>query len=49
MSGTCIKDTWTKPKGGRIEGERWGWLRLGGAVSGGGEMETTVLEQQFKK
>ena len=20
-SGTCIKDTWTKPKGGRIEGE----------------------------
>ena len=24
--GTCIKDTWTKPKGVRIEGGRWGWL-----------------------
>ena len=24
--GTCIKDTWTKPKGGRIEvGGRDGW------------------------
>ena len=23
---TCIKDTWTKPKAGRIEGGRWGWL-----------------------
>ena len=22
--GTCIKDPWTKPKGGRIEGGRWG-------------------------
>ena len=21
--GTCIKDPWTKPKGGRIEGGRW--------------------------
>ena len=20
--GTCIKDTWTKPKGGRVEGGR---------------------------
>ena len=24
--GTCIKDTWTKPKEGRIEGRRRGWL-----------------------
>ena len=24
--GTCIKDTWTKPKWGRIEGGRWEWL-----------------------
>ena len=24
--GTCIKDTWTKPKGDRIESGRWGWL-----------------------
>ena len=23
--GTCIEDTWTKPKGDRIEGWRWGW------------------------
>ena len=22
----CIKDPWTKPKGGRIDCERWGWL-----------------------
>ena len=34
----CIKDPWTKPNGGRIEGERGG--------SGGRKMETTVLEQQ---
>ena len=25
----CIKDTWTKPKGSRIDGERWGWLQVG--------------------
>ena len=24
--GTCIKDPWTEPKGGRIEGGRWGWM-----------------------
>ena len=30
FSGTCIKDTWTKPKRGRIKGGKWGWLRLGG-------------------
>ena len=41
--GTCMKDTWTKPKGGRIEGGRWGWVRQWG--SGGGEIDTTVLEQ----
>ena len=27
--GTCIKDPWTKPKGGTIEGGRWGWVRRG--------------------
>ena len=42
LSGTRIKDTWTKPKGGRIKGGKWGWLEWG-AVGG---METTVLEQQ---
>ena len=26
FSGTCVKDTWTKPKGARIEGGRWGCL-----------------------
>ena len=31
FSGTCMKDTWTKPKGGRIKGGKWGWL-------GGGEL-----------
>ena len=41
--GTCIKDTWTKPKGGRIEGGMWGWLGWG---DWWGEMETTVLEHQ---
>ena len=39
--GTCIKDTWTKPKRGRIEGGVWG--------SGGRKVETTVLEQKLKK
>ena len=27
--GTCIKDTWTKSKEGRIKGGKWGWLRRG--------------------
>ena len=31
---TCIKDPWTKPKGGRIEGGRWGWLGWRGVVWG---------------
>ena len=38
FSGTCMKDTWTKPKWGRTEVE-------GGDGCGGEEMETTVLEQ----
>ena len=38
--GTCIKDPWTKPKLGRIEGGKWGgW-------GGGEKIKTTVLEQQ---
>ena len=24
--GTCVKEPWTKPKGGRIDDGRWGWL-----------------------
>ena len=34
LSGTCIKDTWATPKGGTIEGGRWGCLGLGGVVGG---------------
>ena len=30
FSGTSIKDTWTKPKGGRIKGGKWGWLGSNG-------------------
>ena len=32
LSGTCIKGPWTKPKGGRIKGGRWGWLGWGQVV-----------------
>ena len=32
--GTYIKDTRTKSKVGRMEGERWGWLGLGVVVGG---------------
>ena len=32
FSGTSIKDTWTKPKGGRIKGGKWGWLGWWGVV-----------------
>ena len=42
--GPGITDTWTKPKKGRIEGGRWEWLEWG--RSSGGNMETSVLEQQ---
>ena len=44
--GTCIKDTWTKPKGSRFEGGRWGSVGRGQGVWG--EMETNVLEQKLK-
>ena len=26
FSGTCMKDTWIKPKGVKIKGGKWGWL-----------------------
>ena len=44
FSGTTVKDTWTKPRGVGIRGVSRGWLGCGG--NGGGEMQTTVLEQQ---
>ena len=34
FSGTCIKDTWTKPNGGRTKGGKWGWLWWGEGVVG---------------
>ena len=30
--GSCIKDPRIKPKGHRIEGERWGWMQWGKVV-----------------
>ena len=41
FSGTSIKDTWTKPRGGVDAREGGG---VGG--SGGGLMQITVIEQQ---
>ena len=32
FSGTCIQDTWTKPKRGRIKGGKRGWLGWGEVV-----------------
>ena len=39
-----MKDTWTKPRGREEarEGSRFGW----GRGEWGGEMQTTVIEQQ---
>ena len=31
FSGTSIKDTWTKPKGARVKGGKWGWLGCRGS------------------
>ena len=45
MSGTCIKDTWTKPKG---EDQVWEMGMAGVGRSGEGKMEITVLEKQLK-
>ena len=46
LSATCIKDTWTKPKGicSRVGGRD---SRAG--QRGGRKMQTTILEQQYKK
>ena len=32
--GTCMKDPWTKPKGGRTECGRWGWVGWSRVVGG---------------
>ena len=44
FSGTCMKDTWTKPKGSRIKGGKWGWLGWGAVV--GRKWRQPVPEQQ---
>ena len=44
--GTYIKDTWTKPKWGRIVGGRLGWLGLGGMVVG--KWRQLYLDNNFK-
>ena len=36
LQGTCIKDPWTKPKGRRIKGGRWGWVGRGRVLGGCG-------------
>ena len=44
--GTCVKDTWTKPKGmGSRVGIRVGWGKGCGKL----KMETNVLEKQQQK
>ena len=47
FSGTCIKDTWTKPKGrvGSRVGSEDGW----GGGGNGEKMETTVYLNNNKK
>ena len=46
FSGTTIKETWTKPKGHSIEGERWGWLGKG--ENGDNCTRTTVKKLKLK-
>ena len=46
--GICMKDTWTKPKVGRIRVWEVGMARVG-AGSGGRKMDTTVLGKQQQK
>ena len=43
---TCIKDTWTKLKGGKIECGRWGWLGWMGVV--GGKWRQLFLNNNLK-
>ena len=45
--GTYIKDTRTKSKVGRLEGERWGWLGCIGVV--GGKWRQLYLKNNFLK
>ena len=40
FSGTLIKDTWTKPKEGRIKGGKWGWLGWRGVRGESGDNYT---------
>ena len=48
VSGTTIKDAWTKQRG-RVEAREGGEIGWGGQGSGGEKMQTTVIEQQQQK
>ena len=47
--GTCIKDPWTKPKRGWIEGGRWRWMGWGKVVGGNGNNCTWTTIKKKKK
>ena len=47
ISGTTIKDTWTKPKEGRIKGGQWGWLVWGERT--GAKWRQLYLNNKVKK
>ena len=49
FSGICIKDTWTKPRRGRIKMGRWGWLGWGGLEEGKGRQLYLNNNKIFKK
>ena len=46
FSGTSIKDTWTKPKGGKIKGGEW---QCWGGGSDGGKWRQGYLNNNKKK
>ena len=46
LSGTCIKEPWTKPKGGRIKSGKWGWLGWGRVV---GERQLYLNDKKVLK
>ena len=42
--GTCIKDPWTKPKGVKMKGRRWGWVGWGKVMG----RKWRLFKQQLK-
>ena len=45
--GPCVKDPQTKPKGGRIEGGKRGWVRMVKVVAG--EWRQMYMNKTLKK